>query len=165
MTGALHDGAVTGSRRGIWLAAAAAALVAFGADLLTKVAVRDRIVPGEEIDLFAGVTLVHTTNRGIAFGILPNRPVLIAIATSVALCVIAFALIAFARRSLPVLIGGGILVGGSIGNLVDRLARQGVTDFIAITDRWPPFNVADICIVVGAALAATGLVAGADERT
>ena len=103
MTGALHDGAVTGSRRGIWLAAAAAALVAFGADLLTKVAVRDRIVPGEEIDLFAGVTLVHTTNRGIAFGILPNRPVLIAIATSVALCVIAFALIAFARRSLPVL--------------------------------------------------------------
>ena len=40
-----------------------------------------------------------------------------------------------------------------------------MTDFIAITDRWPPFNVADICIVVGAALAATGLVAGADERT
>jgi signal peptidase II len=55
-----------------------------------------------------------------------------------------------------------MLVGGAIGNLIDRLSHDGVTDFIAVTSHWPPFNVADIGIVCGAIIAGIGLMG---ERT
>jgi signal peptidase II len=60
-------------------------------------------------------------------------------------------------------IGGGLLLGGSIGNLIDRVWRDGVTDFIAIGP-WPPFNVADIGVTVGAILLVLALIlSGGDD--
>mgnify|MGYP003344435905 CR=1 FL=1 len=53
--------------------------------------------------------------------------------------------------ALVMRIGGGLLLGGSIGNLIDRIGRDGVTDFIAIGP-WPPFNVADMAVTIGALL-------------
>lgn len=147
------------TRRGWWIAIAAM-VIAFVLDQVTKIAVRDSIVQGEEIDLLPGVHLVHTTNRGIAFGLLPGHQTLVAVLTALALCVIGATLMVLAERTPAVMLGGGLLLGGAVGNLVDRLAHGGVTDFIGITSRWPPFNVADIAIVVGAVLAATGLVGG-----
>ncbi len=146
--------------RGRWLIAIAALVAAFVLDQVAKIAVRDGIAQGDEIDVLPGVHLVHTTNKGIAFGMLPGHQTLVAVLTALALCVIGGTLMALAERTPAVMLGGGLLVGGAVGNLVDRLAHGGVTDFIGITSRWPPFNVADIAIVVGAVLAATGLVGG-----
>jgi signal peptidase II len=75
----------------------------------------------------------------------------------VAIAVIAIVLVAYAGQHKLVPIGGGLLLGGSIGNLIDRASRGGVTDFIAIGP-WPPFNVADIAITSGAALLVLALI-------
>lgn len=142
-------------RRGVWFALAA--VVTFAVDQVTKLAVRSGIDPGERIDLVLGVGLVRARNEGIAFGLFPGRPGLVAVLTVIALVVIAGALIRLARHSLIVAFGGGLLIGGSMGNLIDRLVHGGVTDFID-PKAWPAFNVADIGIVIGAAIIALGLV-------
>ncbi|MBO0730169.1 MAG: signal peptidase II [Acidimicrobiaceae bacterium] len=100
-----------------------------------------------------------TLNRGAAFGL--GQGVTPIVETAVVLLVAA--LIVFGRRasraaSIPVSIGLGLLVGGAIGNLVDRVIRdndRAVIDFIDAVrvghhDLWPTFNVADASIVVGA---------------
>lgn len=140
-----------------WVAAAAAAIIVLVADQVVKGQVRDHIAFGETIHLMPGLDFVHTTNRGIAFSQFPGHQRVVASLTAIALCVIAVALVRFGRRSTAVLIGGGMLVGGAIGNLIDRLSHDGVTDFIAVTSHWPPFNLADIGIVCGAILAGIGL--------
>ncbi len=141
-------------RRWVWFAVAAT--VTFATDQLTKLAVRAGIEPGERIDVIAGVGLVRARNEGIAFGLFPGNRAVVATLTVVALAVIAGALVRFARQSLAVAFGGGLLVGGSVGNLVDRLIHGGVTDFVDFP-AWPAFNVADVGIVLGAAIIALGL--------
>ena len=132
-----------------WVLLAAAAAVVFGLDLVTKVLVRSRIGLGDHVGVIPGIDLTHTTNRGIAFGLFPDRQRIVAVVTAVVLCGVAAALVSAANRSTWSMIAAGALAGGAVGNLVDRLARDGVTDFIAI-GRWPPFNIADIGIVLGA---------------
>lgn len=132
-------------------------VVVLVADQVVKGLVREHIGFAETISVLPGLDLVHTTNRGIAFSLFPGHPRIVASLTAVALCLIAVALVRFGRRSTAVLIGGGMLVGGAVGNLIDRLRYDGVTDFIAVTSHWPPFNVADIGIVCGAILAGIGL--------
>ncbi len=151
------NGAELRARRALWVAAIVAAAVVLAADRLVKGLVREHITPSDSIHLLPGLDLVHTTNRGIAFGLFPDHQRIVASLTAVAMCVIAVALVRAGRRSMPVMIGGGMLVGGAIGNLIDRLSHDGVTDFVAVTSHWPPFNVADMGIVCGAILAATGL--------
>jgi len=134
-----------------WIATIATMLVTLGVDQLTKILVRDRITPGERIDLVAGVDLVHTTNRGVAFGLFAGNPRIVAVVTALVLVGLAVWLTTLGHRSRVVMVGGGLLVGGAIGNLIDRLARSGVTDFVSL-GRWPPFNVADVAIVVAAVI-------------
>lgn len=143
--------------RGAWAAGLAALTIILVADRVAKAVVREHITPGERIDVLPGLELVHTTNTGIAFGMFAGRAQLVGLITALALCGIAVALVRAARGAPLVLLGGGMLVGGAIGNLVDRLTRDGVTDFIAVTTHWPPFNIADIGIVCGAIIAALGL--------
>ncbi len=144
-------------RRWLWFAVAATGT--FAVDQATKLGVRAGIHPGERIDLVVGAGLVRARNEGIAFGLFPGNRAVVATLTVVALVVIAAALVRLAPQSLPVAVGGGLLVGGSVGNLVDRLIHGGVTDFIDLP-AWPAFNVADIGIVVGAAIIALGLLRG-----
>jgi signal peptidase II len=139
-----------------------AATIVLVTDQIVKRQVREHIAFGETIHVMPGLDFVHTTNRGIAFSQFPGHQRIVASLTAIALCVIAVALVRFGRRSAAVLIGGGMLVGGAIGNLIDRLSHDGVTDFIAVTSHWPPFNVADIGIVCGAIIAGIGLMG---ERT
>ena len=141
------------------------ALIALGVvalDQLVKVIVRANIVPGEVIDVVPGVDLVHTTNTGIAFSLFSGSTGVIAVLTLVAIAVIALVLVAYAGEHPLVPIGGGLLLGGAIGNLIDRLSREGVTDYIAIGG-WPPFNVADIGVTVGAILLVVALLLSAGD--
>ncbi len=148
---------------GRWIVMAAAALVVFGLDLVTKILVRDRITPGERIDLLPGVDLVHITNRGVAFGAFAGSPRIVAVLTTVVLVVLAVWLVRIGDEGVAVMLGGGLLAGGAVGNLIDRLARGGVTDFVDI-GRWPAFNVADVAIVAAAVLIVVALMRGAPRH-
>lgn len=139
-----------------WTVFGVAAVAAFAADQITKLVARATIDVGERVKVFPGLQFVRGRNEGIAFGLFPGRPGLVAVLTVIALLAITVALGRVARHSTSAAIGGGILIGGSVGNLVDRLVHGGVTDFIH-PEHWWTFNVADVAIGVGAALVALGL--------
>lgn len=140
-------------RWSVFLVTAVATLVL---DQATKLIVRGTMARGEQIDLFPGFGLVRARNEGIAFGLFPGNQTIVAVLTVVALALIAAVLARLAARSMAVAFGGGLLIGGSIGNFVDRLIHGGVTDFLD-PSAFPAFNIADMGIVVGAAIVAWGL--------
>lgn len=143
------------TRRYRLMALIAVAVVAL--DQLVKVLVRTGITPGQVVPVIPGLDLVHTTNTGIAFGLFAGSTQVIAMLTLLAIAVIALVLVAYAGEHRLVPVGGGLLLGGAVGNLIDRISREGVTDFIAI-GAWPPFNVADIAVTSGALLLVLALV-------
>ncbi len=120
-------------------------------DQLSKVAVRKSIVPGETRGVLPGIQLVNTRNQGVAFGFLPGRHVAVTVLVGVALLVL---LVYFARhRDKPLIwLPTGMLLGGALGNIVDRLRVGSVTDFIKLPLGWPPFNLADASITLGVLL-------------
>ena len=133
---------------GAWFRVAAVALVVVAIDQLSKRAVEQSITPGEERKLLPGIELVHTRNHGVAFGFLPGSHLGVTILIAVALLAL---LTYFARHRTQQLIWlpTGMLVGGALGNIADRLRHGSVTDFIKLPLGWPPFNLADTSITVG----------------
>lgn len=106
------------------------------------------------------LNLIHTHNPGVAFSMFANAhsPAVrfLLVLFSVAVIVFLFWLLA-ARRAGGRMgqIGMALIIGGAVGNVLDRLTRRGVTDFIDLhvqNHHWPTFNVADSAIVIGAAL-------------
>jgi signal peptidase II len=144
------DRARRGARPG-WAAWALAALVLIGvvaADQLSKRAVEHGIVPGEEHGVLPGVGLVNTRNHGVAFGFLPGSHVAITILIGLALLVLLVYFTLHASRPL-IWLPTGMLMGGALGNILDRLRDGSVTDFIKLPLGWPPFNLADASITIG----------------
>ena len=142
---------VVDPRRGaarVWLAAAAVALLVVALDQLTKHLVRSSIVPGEEQRFLPGVELVNTRNRGVAFGFLPGSHLGVTILIGAALLVL---LVYFARHlDRPLIwLPTGMLLGGALGNVIDRVRSGSVTDFVKLPLGWPPFNLADGSITLG----------------
>ncbi|HLB21293.1 MAG TPA: signal peptidase II [Solirubrobacteraceae bacterium] len=133
---------------GPWLRAALVLVLVVAADQLSKHAIESSLVQGEERKLLPGVQLVDTRNNGIAFGFLPGSHIAVTIAIGVALLAL---LVYFALHSHAKLIWlpTGMLIGGAVGNVVDRLRADSVTDFIKLPLGWPPFNLADVCITLG----------------
>lgn len=131
-----------------WLAALAVLVVVVAVDQVTKSAVRNSITPGEEKRFLPGVELVNTRNHGVAFGFLPGSHLGVTILIAVALLVL---LAYFARHArLPLIwLPTGMLIGGAVGNVVDRLRGGSVTDFVKLPLGWPPFNLADASITIG----------------
>jgi len=144
-----------------------AALV-FVADQISKLIIRATLDPGESVHVVRGLSISRVTNEGIAFGFFPGRQSAVAVLTVVALSAIAISLAGLVGRNPIVAVGAGMLVGGSLGNLLDRLVHGAVTDFID-PSRWPgnvAFNLADCGITLGAALIVIGLMqdGGEDEE-
>src|ERR1700704_2986812 len=131
-----------------WARAAVVAIAVAAVDQLSKSAIESSVVPGEDRGLLPGIQLVNTRNKGVAFGFLPGSHVAVTILIGVALAVL---LVYFARhRSLPLIwLPTGMLVGGALGNIADRLRHGSVTDFIKLPLGWPPFNLADASITIG----------------
>lgn len=123
------------------------AAIVLGLDQLTKHTIAAGIAVGDENKFLPGVTLVHVRNSGVAFSIFSGGGTLVLVFTLVALAVLVGY---FARRpEKPMLwLPTGMLVGGAIGNLIDRIASGAVTDWIKLP-HWPAFNVADISITFG----------------
>lgn len=129
--------------------AKAGALVAgvVALDQLTKHFVRSGIAVGDVHKFLPAVNLVDVRNSGVAFGVLSGGGVLVLVFTFLALALL---LGYFARRpDRPWLwLPAGLLTGGALGNLFDRLIHGAVTDFIKLP-LWPAFNVADMAITFG----------------
>ena len=123
------------------------AAVVIALDQLTKHTVATGIAPGEEKKFLPLVHLVHVQNTGVAFSIFSGGGTLVLVFTLLALAVLVGY---FARHpERPWLwVPTGMLVGGAIGNLIDRIANGAVTDFIKLP-HWPAFNVADMSITFG----------------
>lgn len=131
-----------------WVRAALVAFAVVAIDQISKRAVRDGIVPGEEHRLLPGIQLVDVRNHGIAFGFLPGDQIVVTIVIGLALLAL---LVYFARNLTRPLIWlpTGMLVGGALGNIVDRVSEGSVTDFVKFPLGWPPFNLADASITLG----------------
>lgn len=116
-------------------------------DQLTKHTLATGIAAGETKRFLPAINLVHVRNTGVAFGIFSGGGAAVLIFTLAALGLLIFY---FARRpDRPLLwLPTGLLVGGALGNLIDRVGSGAVTDFIKLP-LWPAFNLADMAITFG----------------
>jgi signal peptidase II len=140
-----------------WAGLVAVAIAAVVADQVTKRAIEHRLALDETHHVLPGLTITHVRNSGIAFGIFPGKLAIVSVLTAAA---VVWMLVHFARsgsRHVLFPVALGLLVGGSVSNLADRIREGHVTDFIHIT-HWPTFNLADSFIVIGVALLALGLI-------
>ena len=135
------------SRSASFLRAAIAAAVFLGLDQATKQLVIHNVDRGDSINVFFGIDLTNVRNNGVAFGAFAGGGALIGILTAVALA--ALLVYFFLRAGTPWLwLPVGVILGGALGNLLDRIRIGAVVDFID-PSFWPAFNVADMGIVIG----------------
>jgi signal peptidase II len=153
---------VNGTAARPWALAGAVCGLVVAADQAAKAAVEARLVPGEDVDLLGplGLTLAH--NRGVAFGLAGGAGVKLVLLTAATLAVIGFL---FSRDpgKPGMWVAVGLLAGGAIGNLADRVRADAVTDFIAV-GAWPAFNLADVSITLGVLLLAFLYLREAEQR-
>jgi signal peptidase II len=128
--------------------AGAVVVAVIALDQLTKHTIGTSIEPGQVKTLIPGVIhLVYVRNTGVAFGVLSGGGALLYALTAIALLALVAYLLARPERRL-LWLATGMLVGGAIGNVIDRAANGSVIDFIKLP-HWPAFNVADISITFG----------------
>jgi signal peptidase II len=131
---------------------ASAALV-YLADRMTKAWIVANVAEGEQIQVVGDLVQVwHSENEGAAFGLLQGGGVLFLVIGVVTLVVIAWVHATGRLRGAPAAILLGMVLGGTLGNLTDRLVDGSVTDWISVgigAVRWPTWNVADAAVVCG----------------
>lgn len=130
-----------------WARAGALCLLVVVLDQVAKGLVEANLVPGEQVDVLGPLELTLAHNRGIAFGLAAGGGALLVLVTLVAMGFVA-ALFAREPRRPGMWVAIGLLAGGALGNLVDRLRAGEVTDYIDVLG-WPPFNLADVAITLG----------------
>ena len=128
------------------------ATLVVAADQLTKSIVLEAIGPGRHLsrrDVVEGwISLEYAENRGAAFGLFSGLSPVLVLAS---VAILAGVLVQFFRTPSPspvVIVSVGAIVGGAVGNLVDRVRLGYVVDFVAIGP-WPNFNIADGAITLG----------------
>ncbi|HET8975106.1 MAG TPA: signal peptidase II [Solirubrobacterales bacterium] len=117
-------------------------------DQASKYVVRDRIGRGDEVEVLPFLDLTNTRNKGVAFGMADGvSPVLIG-ATMLLLLGLLVYLGGRGRVGVAIWLPAGLLIGGALGNLADRVRDGAVTDFVDLPF-WATFNLADVAIVAG----------------
>lgn len=145
--------------------------IVVGLDRLTKWLVDRFLPPGHDVHIVGEwVMLTHIKNTGAAFGLFPGS-VLLLIAISIIASIVVIYMAWHSRARTGRLLTLGLILGGAVGNLIDRVYRGRVTDFINVGlpdgARWPVFNVADSAVTIGVALLAFAVYfrgRGADEE-
>ena len=144
------------------------ALLIVVADQLSKLWIRSNLDIGESLFEVGFFRVTHVHNTGAAFGLFQGQSFLLTIVASVgvaALLLYAF----FFHRKCPFVdnrlgkLALGLVLGGTVGNLIDRVYLGHVTDFIDF-DFWPAFNIADPAIVVGVIILAYSIISLARVR-
>jgi signal peptidase II len=141
-----------------WAGLGAVVLAAIAADQLTKLIVSTQLAFDESLHVVGPFAIHHVQNSGIAFGLFASATAAVIVLTTIA---VAWMIGYFARSGarhplLPVAVG--LLIGGSVSNLADRVRLGHVTDFLDLR-YWPAFNLADSFIVIGVAMLLGALVA------
>ena len=139
-----------------WASLGLVAAAAFAADQVTKLAVRSTLSLDDSVNIVGPLSIQNVPNSGIAFGLFSRAVPIVIGLTAVA---IVWMLVVFARsgaRHAVLAPAFGLLAGGSLANLLDRLRLGHVTDFIAV-HHWPTFNLADSFITIGVALLVVAL--------
>jgi signal peptidase II len=141
---------VSAAQKRAWLLAGALSAAVLLLDQAIKAIVESELVPGEQIDLLGplGLTLAH--NEGVAFGLAGGSTLPLIVFAMLALGFVGF-LLARNPTAPGMWVAVGLVAGGALGNLVDRLRAGEVTDYVEIGS-WPPFNLADMAITVGVAI-------------
>ncbi|BAL81340.1 signal peptidase II [Caldisericum exile] len=119
-------------------------------DQLSKIIVRKTIPTGKEIPLIKGIfSLTHITNSGSLFGMFQNATSILIVSSFF----VTFLIIYIERKiNLPYKeVAFGLIMGGILGNLIDRIIFRQVTDFLFLK-HWPVFNIADASIDIGIAI-------------
>jgi len=140
-----------------WAGLTSVALAAVVADQVTKHVVTSTLALDDAVRVVGPLSIHHVQNSGIAFGLFSSATAAVTVITGIA---VVWMLVYFARSGSrhPVLPAAlGLLIGGSLSNLVDRIRLGHVTDFIDFK-YWPAFNLADSFIVVGVAILLAALV-------
>lgn len=147
------------SRRLVLFLACAAGVLAL--DQATKALASRTLLLGDPVPIlgdFVRLTLVH--NRGAAFGLFPGSRVPFIIVSTLAIAVVLYLFARDAYRSAFSRVLLGSILGGALGNLVDRARLGYVIDFIEVgvgNLRWPVFNVADSAVTLGVLILAWNL--------
>ena len=133
------------------------------ADQLSKIWIRSNLAVGESIPESEFFQITHVHNTGAAFGLFQGHSFALTIVALVGIAIfLLYALFAYRRfpylDNMPNRVAVGLILGGTVGNLIDRLNPnlEGVTDFISI-GIWPTFNIADSAVTIGAILFAYSL--------
>jgi signal peptidase II len=139
-----------------WRLAGALCGLVVALDQGLKALVEANLVPGEHVSLAGPVDLTLSHNKGVAFGLASGGG-----GALVALTVVALGFLAFLMARNPtrpwVWLAVGLLAGGALGNLADRIRDGAVIDYVDALS-WPNFNFADVAITVGVLLLAWAFV-------
>jgi signal peptidase II len=130
-----------------WARAGATVAAVVLLDQAMKQLVTHSLARGESVNVFFGLDITNTRNTGVAFGALEGSGAIVGVLIAVVLTMLIGYFALHAAQPwlwLPV----GMLLGGALGNLVDRVHEGAVIDFIDPV-AWPAFNLADSCIVIG----------------
>ena len=132
---------------GPWLRSGAVMAVVIVLDQTTKALVRAGVAVGDRDGVLPGVEIVHVRNEGVAFSRFSGGGTVVAVIVGAALLALLAYFVTHLDRPL-VWLPTGMLLGGALGNVIDRIRDGAVTDFIKLPG-WPAFNVADIAITFG----------------
>ena len=119
-------------------------------DQTTKVILRESLAEGSREEVTSFFSFSHVSNEGAAFGLFSGANELLAVSAVVAIVVLALYYVAPAGDHWLPRLGLALILGGAIGNLLDRLYQGRVTDFIDFS-HFPAFNAADTGINLGVA--------------
>ena len=141
----------SGWRGGLFLIIAAFVVVL---DQISKLWIKSHFNPNEMVPIVGCLSLTNVRNTGSAFGLFANQTFLLTLVAIVGLVAILLVYRYLSRISLLSSFALGLIFGGAVGNLIDRVRFGYVTDFIDVRlwrdVHWPSFNVADSAITVGA---------------
>jgi signal peptidase II len=145
-----------------WATLTVMALAVVAVDQALKETVRSNFEPGEGTHLFGSYSIQHVQNFGVAGGGFQTRALPLAVLAMIVVLALYELLARRGHARVSLLVGFGLLVGGGLGNLVDRARLGLVTDFIRNGSN--AFNVADIAIFAGGVIVLTGLTASLLQR-
>ena len=151
----------------------AAFLISLPIDVISKILVDQNLSYADRIPVIEGFFyLTHVRNTGAAFGLFADGPVTIRLTFFISISIVAIGIIfSFFRKLAPgerlPALALGLILGGAIGNLIDRIFRHEVVDFLQFRlwrgYTWPDFNFADSFIVVGRGILVLELLASEGE--
>jgi signal peptidase II len=132
---------------GAWARAGLVMVAVIVLDQATKALVRSGVAIGDRDGVFPGVEIVHVRNEGVAFSRFSGGGTVVAVIVGAALLALVAYFVTHLDKPL-VWLPTGMLLGGALGNVIDRIRDGAVTDFIKLPG-WPAFNVADVSITCG----------------